>query len=191
MDVTLLSSQIEKMAAEMNLGQLELLISEQKILEKIAEVAANLDIVFQGEELTIVMIMKGAICLVADLIRRLQIPSSFECIQASSYGNRGDKRGGLTITGLNNIYIKGKNVLIVDDIFDSGVTLSEVYKHLAVLQPKTLKSLVLLSKMVSHCTEYRPDYVLFEIENRFVVGYGLDYKEHYRGLPGVYAFTGN
>lgn len=176
-----------KKTRKVNSAHLELLISEQTILDKITEVALELDKHFHGQELTIVMIMKGALCLVADLIRHLEIPCSIEFIQSSSYGQGGTKRGELFFSGLENINVKDKHVLLVDDIFDSGATLSEAVRLLELQQPKALRSLVLLSKMVPHKTDYRPDYVLFEIEDRFVVGYGLDYKEHYRGLPGVYA----
>lgn len=168
-------------------AQLELLISEQSILEKIAGVAKLINAEYRDNELTIVMIMKGAICLVADLIRHVRVPCSIEFIQTSSYGAKGTKRGELTISGLEKIVLEKKHVLVVDDIFDSGVTLSEVMSRIEGQNPKSLKSLVLLLKKVPHKTEYLPDYVLFEIEDRFVVGYGLDYKEHYRGLPGVYA----
>ncbi len=182
MDATLLS----KKTSKLNSAHLELLISERSIIDKITEVAEQLDAHFHDQELTIVMIMKGAICLVADLIRHLQIPCSLEFIQSSSYGQGGTKRSELFFFGLENIDVKDKHVLLVDDIFDSGATLSEAVKRLTLHQPKSLKSLVLLSKNVPHKTDYRPDYVLFDIEDRFVVGYGLDYKEHYRGLPGIY-----
>ncbi|MFI5334264.1 MAG: hypoxanthine phosphoribosyltransferase [Chlamydiales bacterium] len=168
-------------------AHLELLISEQTITRKIAQVAKSLDDEYKGQEITIVMIMKGALCLVADLIRHIQIPCSIEFIQASSYGAKGTKRGELSIFGLEKISLEKKHVLVVDDIFDSGATLSEVMSRVKEQQPKSIKSLVLLSKNVPRKTVCHPDYVLFEIEDRFVVGYGLDYKEHYRGLPGVYA----
>ncbi|MBI2742493.1 MAG: hypoxanthine phosphoribosyltransferase [Chlamydiales bacterium] len=187
MDATLLCRQIKFL--DMNLSHLELLISEQNIVEKISEVAAQLDADFNGREVTIVMIMKGAICLVADLIRHLHSPCSLEFIQTSSYGQKGTERGALSFFGLEKVNVAGKHVLLVDDIFDSGVTLSEAVKRLKEQNPETIKSLVLLSKNVPHKTDYRPDYALFEIENRFVVGYGLDYKEYYRGLPGVYAMV--
>jgi len=128
--------------------QLELLISEQSIVTKIAEIAKQLNSEYQGTELTIVMIMKGAICLVADLIRHIQIPCSIEFIQASSYGAKGTKRGELSIHGLEKIVLEKKHVLVVDDIFDSGATLSEVMNRVNAQQPKSLKSLVLLSKKV-------------------------------------------
>ena len=163
------------------------LISEDSIVAKIAAVARELDAHFQGKEITIVMIMKGAICLVADLIRHLSTAFSLEFIQASSYGKNGTSRGELLIFGLENIDLVDKHVLVIDDIFDSGVTLSEVMKRIELQKPASLRSLVLLAKKVPRKTDYRPDYVLFEIEDRFVVGYGLDYKERYRGLPGIYA----
>ena len=172
---------------DMDLTQLELLISEESILQKIEEAAAELDEIFGGDEFTIVMIMKGSICLVADLLRNIRSPCSLEFIQATSYGQKGVERGELSFFGLENIDVHQKNVLLVDDIFDSGVTLSEAMKHLTAQNPKSLKSLVLLSKKVPRKTDYLPDFALFEIEDRFVVGYGLDYKELYRGLPGVFA----
>lgn len=186
MDATLIPNQT-KFSVDMNLPDFELLISEQSIINKIAEVAAELDRDFHGHEVTIVMIMKGAICLVADLIRHIQNPCSIDFIHCSSYGKNGTERGELSFFGMDRIDVKGKHVLLVDDIFDSGVTLSEAAKRLKEQNPKSLKSLVLLTKNVPHKTDYRPDYTLFPIENRFVVGYGLDYKELYRGLPGVYA----
>jgi len=168
---------------------LELLISDHAIHERIKEVCAQLDQDYADQEITVVMIMKGALCLVADLIRLIHLPCSIEVIQSSSYGERGVVRGGLTLSGIEKLTLQEKHVLLVDDIFDSGITLSTIAALLEEKSPKSLKSLVLLSKNVPHKTTYRPDYVLFEIEDRFVVGYGLDYKEYYRGLPGIYALS--
>ncbi|MES2344670.1 MAG: hypoxanthine phosphoribosyltransferase [Chlamydiota bacterium] len=169
--------------------KLEVVISEEEILKKISSVAKQLDHDYAGQEIVIVIVMKGAICLVADLIRHLSSPCSLEFVRGSSYGARGVERGDLIITGLEAMNVTGKNVLVVDDIFDSGTTLTEIVNQFKKLQPITLKSLVLLSKKVERTVNYTPDYVLFEIENRFVVGYGLDYKEHYRGLPGIYTMA--
>ncbi len=165
---------------------IELLISENEIRSKIAEAARQIDAEYRGEELTIIMVMKGAICLVADLIRALKTPLTIESIKASSYGQLGTLRGGLTFAGLGDVDLSLKNILLIDDIYDSGETLTQIMAHLKEKKPKTLKTLVLLSKKVKRKSSYVPDYVLFEIENLFVVGYGLDYKEHYRGLPGIY-----
>ena len=165
---------------------LELLISEEQILQKIKEIGNQIESDYAKREIVIVMVMKGAICLVADLIRQLHLPCAIEFVQGRSYGAEGTKRGKLFVSGIENLDIAGKDLLLVDDIFDSGTTLSYIKDKLAEKNPKSLKTLVLLSKKISRNITWIPDYVLFEIENRFVVGYGLDYKEHFRGLPGVY-----
>lgn len=167
--------------------ELDLLIPHEEIQDKIAKIATQLETDYNREEIVIVMIMKGAICLVADLMRAISSPCLIESIQASSYGNQGKIRGNLQIKGIEALELTSKNVLIVDDIFDSGNTLFQVHQALAEKNPKSLKSLVLLSKNVS-CLDYQPDYILFSIEDRFVVGYGLDYKEYHRGLKGIYLF---
>lgn len=172
--------------ADMN--NFQLLISQDEIKEKIDDVAQIIDAEYEGEELTIIMVMKGALCVTADLIRSIKCPCTVEYVQASSYGKRGSQRGELTIAGLDDLDLSAKNVLLVDDIFDSGETLTRIMAKLRDKNPKTLKSLVLLNKNVKRNVSYLPDYTLFEIENQFVIGYGLDYKEHYRGLPGVFLF---
>lgn len=165
---------------------IELLISDDEIKLKISEVARSIDAQHEGEELTIVMVLKGALCLTADLMRTLKTQVTIEFIKASSYGQLGTQRGKLTFTGLDDVDLSSKNILLVDDIYDSGETLTQIIAKLREHNPKTLKTLVLLSKKVKRMSSYVPDYVLFEIENLFVVGYGLDYKELYRGLPGIY-----
>jgi hypoxanthine phosphoribosyltransferase len=165
--------------------QLTELISPQAIHKKIKEVARRLEVDYIGKRPVIVMVLKGSICLVADLIRELEIPVDIEAISCSSYGARGTERGELRISGLERLSLKGRDVLLVDDIYDSGHTLSTVHDAILQMEPASIKSLVLLVKNVPHITNYRPDYALFEVDNLFVVGYGLDYKELYRGLPGI------
>lgn len=168
---------------------LELLIGPEEIAQKVSEVATQINKEYQDENLTIIMVMKGAVCVSADLIRELNIPFTLEYMKASSYGLRGATPEQVKITGIDNLDVTGKNLLVVDDIFDSGNTMTAIVSHLEKRNPKSLKTLVLLVKNVDRQTDYSPDYTMFNIENRFVVGYGLDYKEHYRGLPGVYAFV--
>ncbi|MBS0621295.1 MAG: hypoxanthine phosphoribosyltransferase [Verrucomicrobia bacterium] len=166
------------------------LISEERIRKRVAEVASALDAHYQGREITLVAILKGSICLASDLMRAMKTPCSLEFLRAESYGAAGTLRGELRISGLENLSVASKDLLLVDDIFDTGETLSQIAEALAALQPKSLLSLVLLSKEpVKRKTSYRPDYTLFQIENHFVIGYGLDYKELYRGLPGIYQYT--
>lgn len=165
------------------------LIDKNQIAQKVHEAAAQVQRDYTGKDLVIVMVMKGAICIVADLIRELDLPLDVEYVQCSSYGARGIERGELQVIGLERLKIHNRDVLIVDDIFDSGHTLSTLTDALKEKGPRSLKSLVFLKKNVSHITDLRPDYVLFDIENLFVVGYGLDYKERYRGLGGVYVLS--
>jgi hypoxanthine phosphoribosyltransferase len=171
-----------------DMDNIELLISQDEIKSKIADFARMIDAQYQGEELMIVMVMKGAICITADLIRELKTPCTVEYVRASSYGQRGKKRGELKIFGLEELDLSSKNVLLVDDIYDSGETLSQIVSKLKEKNPKSLKSVVLLAKNIDRDVAYTPDYALFNIENQFVIGYGLDYKEYCRGLPGVYIF---
>lgn len=167
---------------------MELLISSDEIAAKVSEVAAQINKDYEGKQLTLVMIMKGALCVTADLMRQINVPCDVEYVRASSYGQNGMKAGKLTITGLDNIDIAGKDLLVIDDIFETGSTMLQVVNQLNEKQPKSLKTLLLLVKDVPRKTDYCPDYVLFNIPDRFVIGYGLDYKELYRGLPSIYAF---
>jgi len=135
------------------------------------------------------MVMKGAICLVADLMRFLKFTTTLECVSASSYGARGTERGDLLVTGLANGAFENKHILVVDDVYHSGHTLSYIVSELKKQPVKSVKSLVLLLKDIPRDISYVPDYFLFKIGDPFVVGYGMDYKEHYRGLPGIYIYT--
>lgn len=167
-------------------SNLKLLISEDLIHKQLDKVAKRIEKDYKDKDLVILLIMKGALCLGADLIRKLNLPLNVEFIQCSSYGSRGAERGELTIYGLDRIEIKNRDVLVVDDIFDSGNTLSSVIQKIKIKEPRTIKSLVLLSKQISRTENLQPDYSLFDIPNYFVVGYGLDYQEKFRGLNGIY-----
>ena len=172
-----------------NENKLSLLISAEQIQQKICETARLLELDYRDKDLVIVAVMKGAICLVADLIRELNLPLTLQTILCSSYGALGFVRGDLTIFGTERLQIKDKDVLIVDDMFDSGCTIQGLYDALAGLAPRSVKSCVLLEKNISRSVQIRPDYTLFNIENDFVVGYGLDYKELYRGLSSIYTLA--
>lgn len=169
-------------------GDLELLISSKNIEEKIIAIGKEIDEQYKGKELVVIAVMKGGICLTADLMRHITIPFTLEYMRACSYGMNGKQQGELILKGMENFDFSNKDLLIVDDIFDTGKTMSAIVNHIQKCHPNSVTSLVLLDKQVPKRTEYRPDYVLFKIEDRFVVGYGMDYKEHYRGLPGIYAF---
>ena len=131
-------------------------------------------------------ILKGALWFTTDLMRELRIPACLQTISCSSYGQNGTISGNLTIIGLEKLDVKNKNILVVDDVCDTGKTLSNVMNELKKLEPKSLKSMVVVSKSNRGPEDYQPDYVLFDLGKRFIVGYGLDYKEYYRGLPDIY-----
>lgn len=174
-------------AEAMDPSKLSPLITQQEISQKIKEVSHRIKDDYEGKDLVIIMVLKGALCLVADMIREIDLPLDIETVRCSSYGARGTMRGELMVHGIDHIDIEGRDVLLVDDIFDSGNTMITLLNALKDLKPKSLKSCVLLYKHdVEKVTDYVPEYVLFEIQNQFVVGYGLDYKERYRGLTGVY-----
>jgi hypoxanthine phosphoribosyltransferase len=171
----------------LDLDKLKLHITKEQIAAKIRETAIQLKSDFVGKDLVMVMVLKGSLCLVADLIRELDIPLNIETVQCSSYGALGTQRGELQVIGEDRLHLHNRDVLIVDDIFDSGHTMITLFETFKKQQPRSLKSCVLLYKKdVPKVTQYQPDYVLFEIDDLFVVGYGLDFKERYRGLPGVY-----
>ena len=162
----------------------ELLISREEIGLRIAEIAKTLDATY--DKLTVVMIMKGAFILVADLVRAMSIPVDVEFIQCISY--RGTmERGPLTMLGIDALHLADQDVLIVDDVVDSGETLLQVRKALQLQGPKSLHTLVLLGKKRPRVIE--PDYTLFDIEDNFIIGYGLDLEGYYRGLPDIYTVT--
>lgn len=168
---------------------MDVLIPSEEIAVKLKECAKQINKDYQEKNLTVVMVMKGAICVTSDLIRGLKIPFKLECIQASSYGYNGTAGGDLTISCLDKLEIEGRDILVVDDIFETGNTMLGICKQIETKRPSSVKTLVLLVKDIERKTAYRPDYVLFNIPNRFVIGYGLDYKELFRGLPDICAFV--
>ena len=172
-----------------NTENIEVLIPAEELAVKIRETAAVINHDYQDKKLTVVMLMKGAICVTSDLIRYIEVPFTIEDIKTSSYGYNGTKAGELWIANLDRLDVEGRDVLIVDDIFETGKTLTGVMKVLEDKHPASIKTLILLLKDIPRTIEYRPDYVLFNIPDRFVIGYGLDYKELYRGLPDICAFV--
>lgn len=161
------------------------LISAKEIENKISKFAQELNASYRDQTLVLIAVLKGAVCFVVDLMRHLEVDVEVGFINASSYGHRGTKRGALTIQSAGDLAIEGKHVLVLDDIFDSGATLDGISTHLQKERPMTIKTAVLLAKKGTQITEFRPDYALFEIEDHFVIGYGLDHKEHFRQLPDI------
>jgi hypoxanthine phosphoribosyltransferase len=160
----------------------ELLISESEILRNIRSSAAAIDKDYEGQHLTIVMIMKGAVCVTSELMKTIMTPFTLEYIRAKSNGSHTEP----TVYGLQELDLTDKHVLVVDDIFVTGCTMKYVVEQIQKKNPKSVKSLVLLSKKRSRHFSFEPDYSLFEVGSAFVVGFGIDHEEKYRGLPGIY-----
>ena len=161
------------------------LLSETQIAERIKEVAKKIDEDYQGQEVIAVCILKGSVVFFADLIRAMKTPTSVEFMKVSSYGFGTSSSGRLSV-GLDLFSnIEGKNVLIVEDIIDSGNTMYALKDMLKTRNPATLRIATLLDKPARRTMDINADYTCFEIEDEFVIGYGLDYAEKYRDLPYV------
>jgi hypoxanthine phosphoribosyltransferase len=163
----------------------EILINEDKIKQKVKELAKKITRMYKGKELTIIAITNGSIIFLADLIRHIPIPLLVDVISASSYGSSTESSEIVTILGQIKIDLNNRNVLIIDDIFDTGKTLQSIIKKISQFNPKDIKTCVLLEKPDRHQVDIKPDFVCFQIPNEFVVGYGLDYDEKYRNLPYI------
>lgn len=166
---------------------MKLLIDKERIASSIAQAASEIDAEYRHLDPVLIMVLKGAICFTADLIRAMKISCNLQSVQCSSYGIGGTQRGQLTLYGLDALNIKHRDVILVDDIFDSGHTLAALIKELHKQNPRSLKTLVLLDRGTSEIPGFSPDRSLFTIGREFVLGYGLDYKESYRGLPEIYS----
>ncbi len=166
------------------------LIKHEEIHKKIVQFSKILAQEFEGQAVVLIMIMKGAICFAADLIRELPFNFSLEYISCESYGMKGTLSTDLKVFGVERLDLKGKTVIVLDDIFDTGRTIEKVLQELKKQKPKLLKTLFLLSKKRRRDSLFSADYFLFEIEDVFVIGYGMDYKEQYRGLKDICYISG-
>lgn len=158
------------------------LLSESRLREGVDEMAAAITERYGDKPLTIVAVMTGSLVLLADLIRQLKMPLRVSLIQASSYRG-GTESGALWIRDDMMLDVTDKDVLVVDDIFDTGKTLQAVLRCIGEMQPSSVASAVLLHKEGRQQVEMEPDFVAFRIPDEFVVGYGLDYQDLYRNLP--------
>lgn len=160
---------------------MKVLLDQKQLQAGVQKLAGEIRSVYGDRPLTIIGIMTGSVVLLADVIRELDMPLRVGVVQTSSY--RGTQRGQLTINAEMMLDITGRDVLLVDDIFDTGHTLAEVIQLMQDLGPTSLRSAVLLRKTGRQEVRLRPDFVAFEIPDEFVVGYGLDFNDEYRNLP--------
>jgi hypoxanthine phosphoribosyltransferase len=157
------------------------LLDEEQLKTGVARLAEEINAAYGARPLTIIGVLTGSVVLMADLIRKLEMPLRVGVVQTSSY--RGSERGALTINHEMMLDITGRDVLLIDDIFDTGHTLAEVTQLMNDLGPTSLKSAVLLLKTGCQLVDWKPEFVAFDIPNEFVVGYGLDFNDEYRNLP--------
>jgi hypoxanthine phosphoribosyltransferase len=171
--------------AELELGVSEILIDEDRLRSRIVELGEEISADYAGQDLLLIGVLKGAVFFMADLMRTLTIPCEIDFMAISSYGAQTDSSGVVRILKDLDINIEGRHVLVVEDIIDSGLTLSYLMRNLEAREPASLKVCALLTKPDRREIDVPVRYVGFEIPNRFVVGYGLDFAERYRNLPYV------
>lgn len=164
---------------------LRVLISREQIANRVAELGRQITRDYQGETLLFVGVLKGASFFLSDLARQVSLDVTFDFISVSSYGNSTRSSGEVRLVKDVDRPLEGKNVVVIEDILDTGLTLSFLRKQFLNHKPKSFKIAALLDKVSRRITDVHGDYVGFEIPDEFVVGYGLDYAEHYRNLPDV------
>jgi hypoxanthine phosphoribosyltransferase len=161
------------------------LLTEEQIQTRVKELAKEIEKDFNGEDVLLVGILKGAVVFVADLMRNMKINVSIDFMAVSSYGNSTTSSGVVKLIKDLDTDIKDQNVVIVEDIIDSGLTLNYLQKNLRDRSPKALKICTLLDKPERRKCDIPVDYCGFEIPDKFIVGYGIDYAEKYRQLPYI------
>jgi hypoxanthine phosphoribosyltransferase len=163
----------------------EVLVDADTLSGRIAELGEEISADYDGRDLLLIGVLKGAVFFMADLMRHLRVPCELDFMAISSYGAATDSSGVVRILKDLDINIRERNVLVVEDIIDSGLTLSYLVRNLSAREPASLEICALLTKPTRREIEVPVRYVGFEIPNRFVIGYGLDFAERYRNLPYV------
>lgn len=166
--------------------KLTVLYSEEQLQKKIKEIAGRINKYYNGEEIVVVCVLKGAVMFMTDLVKSLTMPLQLEFLRVSSYGNSQKSSGIINALEANLPDLSGKNILIVEDIIDTGFTADYLIKYMnSKFTPKSVKFCSLLNKKEVRQVEIEPDFYGFEIDNKFVVGYGLDDAGYYRNLPYI------
>jgi hypoxanthine phosphoribosyltransferase len=167
------------------LDKLKVLLTREQIEKKVAELGAQITRDFEGEAVVLIGVLKGATIFLADLARQIRLDVTFDFIAVSSYGNSKQQSGEVKLMKDVDQSMEGKNIILVEDILDTGLTLTYLKNLLLGHQPKAVKIAALLDKASRRTQPIHGDYVGFEIPDEFVVGYGLDFAERYRNLPEV------
>ena len=170
---------------ELERGVSEVLIDEDRLRSRVVELGEEISADYAGRDLLLIGVLKGAVFFMADLMRTLGIPCEIDFMAISSYGAQTDSSGVVRILKDLDINIERRNVLVVEDIIDSGLTLSYLMRNLESRVPASLEVCALLTKPARREIDVPVRWIGFEIPNRFVIGYGLDFAERYRNLPYV------
>ncbi len=171
---------------EIKLEDLKVLFSAEQLHSRIKELAQELNNFYKGEEVVAVCVLKGAVVFAADLVRELDMPLKMEFIRLSSYGSSTTTSGKVNAVDIKLPDLNGKNVLIIEDIVDTGLTAKFLVDFINMnFHIKSLKFCSLLDKKITRKVDIEPDYYCFEVDDKFVVGYGLDYDQQFRNLPYI------
>jgi hypoxanthine phosphoribosyltransferase len=163
----------------------EILIDSDAIAKRVAELGAQLTAEYAGRDPVMVSVLKGALVFLADLMRAMELPTSIDLMEVSSYGAGTETSGQVRILKDLSKSIEGRDVIVVEDIIDTGLTLNYLLRYLAERHPASIKICCLLDKPARRLADIDIDYRGFTIPDRFVIGYGLDYDERYRNLPYI------
>lgn len=163
----------------------KVLVSEAEIKARLAELGHQITSDYSGKELAVIAIINGAIIFVADLIRQIRMPVQLDCIRVASYRDETRPVQAPEIIDRIRLNLKGIHVLLIDDILDTGQTLSKITEVISEMKPASIKTCVLLDKDTPRAVDFMADYIGFRIPDSFVVGYGLDFAERYRQLPCI------
>ena len=167
---------------------LPVLIGREEIAKRIAEIGAQIDRDYARESVLLVGVLKGAAIFLSDLARAISIPCTFDFVAVSSYGKAARSSGAVKLIKDLDHPIEDRNIILVEDILDTGLTLSFLKRMLMQHRPRTLRVAALLDKPERRLEEMQAEYVGFKIPNHFVIGYGMDYAERYRNLPDICIF---
>ena len=163
----------------------EILYTEEQLAEIVSRMGRQISADYEGKNLFMISVLKGSLIFMADLMRAVTVPCSIDFLSVSSYGKGTVSSGAVRILKDLDDSLEGKDLLVVEDILDSGVTLSFLLKNLSARNPKSIRLCTLLDKPERRKVDIRPDYVGAEVPDEFIVGYGLDYAEKYRNLPYI------
>ncbi|HXX40985.1 MAG TPA: hypoxanthine phosphoribosyltransferase [Chthoniobacterales bacterium] len=161
------------------------LFDEATILRRLDEIAAQISKDYRDRELTVIAVLNGSLMFMADLLRRIPLPLKLDCLSVASYHGKAQTSGEVIFKQVAPPDVADRHVLLLDDILDSGHTLAAIREKLETAKPRSIRSCVLLSKKKPRQRSVNADYTGFEIEDEFVVGYGLDFMERYRNLPCI------